>query len=334
MARIILHIGAGKCGSSALQRFLCENPILPLKSGGRLIYSVVLSDGTVLDGADLKSRASKSLAGYVTSTFLSSLVSLGKGVHFDVTAQDIVVLSNEGWRKEWNRLKVQDALSVFNEIEAVMYIRPQTTYMNSAYWQWGAWEEMPFERWFEATLAGALWLTSITGWIENSRVRKLTTRLLPEDIVSDFLRWTGVDLEMVSINQKTNVNKSLPDSVLRVLQRHRHLRPGPHESNIDFVLEKIFGGIGSGPAWILSEERVRQIVNYCRVNNEEVLKCLSEEQATLMRADRRWWEPVFPDREIESPLPQPAEDEETDNILALAFAQIYSCELQRLKGKH
>ena len=331
MPRIILHIGAGKCGSSALQNFLSQNPILPLKSGGRLLYSAVLADGTVLNGRELKARALKRLTGYITSTHLSRLAPLGKMIQFDAAPEDIVILSNEGWRKEWDRLKVQDALSIFGRVEAIMYIRPQTSYVNSAYWQWGAWGNKTFEDWLDSFLPQSLWLTSMKGWSHDSRVGRLTTRLVQNDIVEDFLGWVGVDLSLVKDYHMPSANKSLPDTILRVLQRHRHLRPGPHDSSIDFVLERHFGTIGNGPAWILSEDSIARIVEYTREDNEAILPFLSAHQAALMQEDRRWWDPVVPDRNIESPHPQPPIDNELDSIMAIAFEQLYRSALDKLE---
>jgi len=48
VTNVILHIGAGKCGSSALQTVLSQNPELGISRDGSVRYASIQSNGELL----------------------------------------------------------------------------------------------------------------------------------------------------------------------------------------------------------------------------------------------------------------------------------------------
>lgn len=329
--KILLHIGAGKCGSSALQRFLSLNPILPLRAGGRLIYAAIQKDGSILTGAQLKRRAVTSISNYANSAPFGYITR--QPMKFEIPEagkKDVVVLSSEGWRKEFDRLKIQDALAPFGEVEALMYVRPQTEYINSAYWQWGAWSDLSFDDWFASILDDAKWYRSAQAWKKSPRVKKLTVRIVPKDVVTDFLEFIGAAPSVLEAHDGKRLNSSLSDSILRVLQRHRELRPSSHQPDIDFVLEKHFGHLPGKPAWVLKPEHIETIVSGCKTDNKKLKGLLSDDQAEAMTNDPKWWEVVVPDRNLADPGVIDPIDPDADALLATAFSDLLKAERERL----
>lgn len=331
--KILLHIGAGKCGSSALQRYLSANPILPLKSGGRLIYSAIDKTGNILVGAMIRQRAQFSITGYVNSATLGELSRTDVQFHLPFARDnDLIVLSCEAWRAEPERLESQDILSIFGSVDAIMYVRPPIQYINSAYWQWGAWEGQDISDFVDSRLSHACWEKSAARWDADKRVEKLTVRSLPSDIVSDFLEYADVETTQLPEAPGGNFNKSLPNSILRVMQRHPYLRRNSHDSEIDFVIEKYLSDHSGRPDWVLTPELCEHILTVTSPYNNALMERLTEEQAERIKSDNRWWE-VEKDVEVRPATPLPAADPQTDSLLASSIAQIFRMERERLERK-
>jgi hypothetical protein len=71
MSQVILHIGASKCGSSALQTMFTEHPVLERRDGTRVAYAAVDGQGSVRHGEKL--RASNGIRGYCSSVNAKNL---------------------------------------------------------------------------------------------------------------------------------------------------------------------------------------------------------------------------------------------------------------------
>src|SRR5262249_46899346 len=143
-------------------------------------------------------------------------------------------LSNEGWGNEYAEFAEQRLLERLDiDAEIVLYVRPQVAWCNSAWWQWGAWNRNTFARWLDKQLMRIQWETIRAGWQAVPGVRAVHVRLLPEDILADFCALVGLDPLPPAV-----INASLPEPVLRLFQRHRELRGGPHESALEFSIAR------------------------------------------------------------------------------------------------
>jgi hypothetical protein len=150
-------------------------------------------------------------------------------------------------------------------------------------------------------------------------------------VVTDLLAYLGWDGETGADRlNSVRSNTGLPGDVLRLMQRHQSLlRPGPHDSEIDFVLERCLGRRGDPTPWVLSREQIEFLIEHYRAPNLGLMSLMDMQdpaQARRMRADDRWWRPYDPPRPVEPPEAPPAECTKTDLILAESYRALFERE--------
>lgn len=330
MVNAVLHIGASKCGSSALQKFLSLNKEKLAGNNKNYRYTVIDKEGHIRTGAAILRRAQASAHGYVSSTGAGAIVKLMKSdlaglkrkLRASIGNAD-PILSYEGWYFEhqaFDRRNILPELGITAHV--VFYVRPQVEFMNSAWWQWGAWMNKPFDEWFSWQLGRVRWAQYVHAWKQVTGVEKVTVRLLPENIVTDFKDLLGISCTDTDV---TVSNKSLPGVLLRVMQRNPELRSDAHFSRIDFILDEHFRDLTGQTPWVLNEGNVELILNTTRASNAELLSLLEDDQKELFRGDSRWWKAnCYANRTAESPTPQPSPDPELERYLVRALQIISS----------
>lgn len=298
--RILLHVGAPKCGSSALQKFLSFNPILETTSGIRYFY--LARDpvtGKIISGKKLPYMAKSCVTGYLN---------LGNGNlrdHFDNLnlsekygfdpEKDILVVSSEWFFFCNHTVDADRFIRTFFKgyhvfVDLLIYIRPQVQLINSGWWQWAAWGNSTIDEYIElCTTDWHAYEPLIKKYKEVPYVKNTFVRLLPKDIVSDFCYLFQIPCSRNTHSQV--INKSLPGILLRLYQKHPSLRPNEHASEIDFALEKYLGDIDSPTPWVLSPMHVAKIKDAFYATNKIILHYLSEDQKSEMENDKRWWYP-------------------------------------------
>lgn len=305
---LVLHLGAPKCGSSALQAALSANPCLRDAAGRRLRYALVLSDGQVIDAAGLDPR--DAVTGYFSSADGAALV--GRRVHWaaDLLADpsDTLVLSNEGWLSFAHLLPALVA-GYGGEVTLAVYLRPLPDWMNAAWWQWDAWSGIGFERWFARIPVWSDRLDALCRHLPGARLR---VRVLPRDVVDDFFTHV-LDAPVpapVTGGGWQGINRSLPGVVLRLYQRHRDLRPSEHEHALDFILRRALRLDDPAP-WVFGPGRLADLLLRSRVEYPRILARLDADAARALREDERWWLPrAYAGRIAQSPDPQPIPPED------------------------
>ncbi len=313
MTNILLHIGAGKCGSSALQAALTANPILPLLAGGFRTYTCIGNDGRVIAGRNIVPNR---IFGYRTSVNARELGGRPDSVFTNARAAleqvEQPIMSNEGLLCGHVDGRVfLDRLGL--PVDVVAYVRPQVEYFNSAWWQWGAWSDAAHDPWTVQRIKRSQYHTYLSEWAAIPQVRSVTVRLLPTDVVTDFLTTFGVDT--ADLPPPVRTNSSLPSAVLRLLQRNKYLYfryPG----QLDFVLPRLVAldRLAKAP-WVVDQTLARRIVNRTRDGNLKLLEMLDPDSAAIMRADPRWWDAaVYADRTVESFDPPEPESSETERL--------------------
>jgi len=299
----VLHIGAGKCGSSALQTMLGQHPVLGDTQGIKTHYVAIKKDGALLHGEALSHQAKALPWGYMASVNASLLAELPdaqiKKLSGDVRAisgdVDRLLLSNEGWINDCKIFQESNLLDRLGfNTSIVAYVRPPVEWLNSAWWQWGAWSGVPFERWLDYELLRVRWFDLIEPWLGLKNVDKVIVRLLPSDVISDFC-----DVINVPRLPSERRNRGLPGTLLRIYQRHRELRKTPHDSAGDFVFAEHLGHLSNDPTpWVMGPYRIRKILAETKGSNLRLLSMLDEESGKHMEEDGKWWdESAYADRQ-------------------------------------
>lgn len=290
---VILHLGMPKCGSSALQTYL-SGPALQRDTGGRCTYVALHAQGKLLAGPDLMAYARASAYGYCSSHAASVISQYSASQKRSLRSQlqelgkqyETLIFSCEGWGPNAHRFArgCLFADKAF-DVTVVGYVRPQMEWLNSAWWQWGAWGELSLGKWIERNRVKALWHTVMQAWAAQPWVRQAQTRLLNGEVVQDFMSSLGYH-----IPAQPRANQSLPATVLRLFQRNRRLRPGVHDSAIEFVLARQLKMEGGSTPWVLRQRMVSELLPFYRKDNERLLETLPAEQRQKMQGDARWWD--------------------------------------------
>jgi len=318
--RLVVHVGAPKCGSSSLQAALSKIGTFNASHGETFRYAAITDHGLAMD-EELRPFHEWHVSGVSRSTDIDQLENLDRSQIAHLAgnlntrlAQTSVILSCEGWMQQVDRFA---ELRLFSQIdtpvEIIAYVRPQPDYLNAHWWQWGAWTIATFEQWTYLTEPFLYtWTALLQKWARMDGVSTVQPRLLPADIIDDFFRRLSCEAPT-----HLSINRSLPAVALRFLQRHRDLRPHAHASDIDFVLERALKGRYASTPWVLPLWYVAQILDECRADNTALMDMLTDQDKARMQADPRWWTPTaYEDRVVQAPEPCAPVAEEIDAFAA------------------
>jgi len=290
---IILHVGAPKCGSSALQAALSEAPRLTTKAGETLAYTGLRArsdDWSLLSGRMLRSAARRSVHGYVSwpSTTAENETALFSALdHVRRKAgRAVPVVSNEGWIGQADAFAealphwfTQDAGA---PVEICAFVRPPIDWLNAAYWQWGVWSGRPFQAWVERTEMPYSLGAMLTRWaaLPNTRLRLGFSG----DVLAEFEETEGVALP-----RPAQRNVSLPPAMLGFLMRNRRYRSNAHDNAAEFIFQR-WCKMEDGPRlWAVLPRHLIQLREALRADLDLLFALVPEDRARAIRAaDPRW----------------------------------------------
>lgn len=293
--RLILHVGAPKCGSSALQAALSATPVLKMPSGRRMTYLSARrgrrGNWSVLKGMPVQISARRAPHGYAVwpnpqdDESAAALRSLRDGV-WAGGRKDLPILSHEGWIGLADSFAAQHP-QWFDEpasgpVEIFASARPPIDWLNAAYWQWGVWTGLDFGRWLDRggmpyTLGAAL-----TRWaaLPNTRV----TLRITSDIVSAFAQHFGVPLQPPKAGNPTS-----PTALIGFLMRNRRYRKTVHDSGIEFVVQRWCEVPGDTKPWAILPRHLYRIGEALDADVAKLFALLPKDEGAAIRAaDPRW----------------------------------------------
>jgi len=321
---LVVHLGGPKCGSSSIQSALTASPTMRLTAGGVGEYGVLTPEGALITGDQVadafRSSWAHQLYGYMNSVNGTELSRCGSNAatllraYSERKPSNSLFLSNEGWLANPDVVQQYIVSGWKGVVRLLVFVRPQIDYLNAAWWQWGAWQGTSFDRWLEEASANCAWFDRLEPFTDLVEPAELRVHVLDSKVVDRSMSALGVEPDAVQADTR---NRSLPASVLRMLQRHRErLRPGPDNSEIDFVLERHVTW-DQPPPFVMTREVVAQLVAAHRASNERLLRLMDSGDREKMRSDDRWWTAdAYADRSVSDPEPQPPDAEAADGLAA------------------
>lgn len=323
MKRIVLHIGGDKCGSSSIQAFLSNYTINNDESTGKCFEYACLQPQGLIRGKNIRGKAISRPCGYLNSINLQKLASLSNdtlsSIRSDIaTSPNSLIFSNEGWLRSSHEslTLLTDLMSQTTgdfQLEAIAFVRPPVSWINSAWWQWGAWQEsLNFDEWVDKAIKSTHWSKFLTRIKQNPAISKLSVEPMRGDIVDQLC--SSLTIKPSSSN-KFRVNSSLPAVALKLYQEHRNLRPSPHDCRNDFIIQRAMAksaNIYNGPPWVLSTHQVERILKATKESASELLELVSPDARHNILGDERWWDASsFPSSLIADPSSLPLLDTES-----------------------
>jgi hypothetical protein len=248
--QLVLHIGAGKCGSSALQAALSRSPDLTAADGTRYRYRVAAGGAghyDLLGGAALTRAAAASAYGYaafpaVPGAAPEAYARALARAHGEGRAEGFVpVLSNEGWIGQAPFMARTLAAMGHPPTLALAFLRAPVDWLNAAFWQWGVWSQPRFERWYGGARSPYGLAEQLAAWaaIPNLQLQVFSGRA---DVVAALAGHLGVAPGGAAAGAGTGmgagmgaVNRSSPPALIGFLLRNRQFRPDAHSPGAEFV---------------------------------------------------------------------------------------------------
>lgn len=284
MKKLILHIGAPKCGSSTIQSLLGKHLSGRLGLKNRfeetLKYACLLNNGEVLIGPSLLNAQNKSVSNYVASAILpdnpDEILGWLKNLNNAVGKDDIVILSNEGWA---NRLlpsfeKALNQLAV--PVEVLFIVRAPVDWMNSGWWQWGVWGEASLESWVKSQMPAVNFYSQFERWSNVGTVERIKVAEISQGLVQTLADFLSIDSDTFKVGKNVNVGTNF--HLLRHLinNKEKYGRK-THAPYIEFKLNQILDASGTPPPFVINSELAKDIIKGTMPSN---IKILEEIRAT------------------------------------------------------
>lgn len=291
-SHIILHVGAPKCGSSALQTALTMTPDLEDAAGRRYRYTfcpTARPGWHLLYGAQVQRAGKRSKYGYASWPDLRKDVdparvfrALQKACRTGLREGHVPIASCEGWINNPEVFARYLAEWGHPPVDVVAFLRPPVDWVNAAYWQWGIWHAPSIDAWLQqGNLHYRLGL-NLEAWSKIPNVRLHVRRPLP-DVVQKFSEVFGVTLPAVGMP-----NASSPPSLIGFLLRNRRFRRSAHDSSVEFIFQRWCPPVPGRKPWAIGARHVHLMRKQAKRNVDAVMRVVSEAEWQDLLGDPGW----------------------------------------------
>ena len=223
---VYVHIGAGKTGSSTIQRFLKMHEDR-LQQSGYLIFNSNFQPHTGNEVLSIQQHYFETLhlnnpdrVGIFVQQFMANLQ------YMQQHGYKAAVISAENLINDWEHF-IDLFIPVLHlcEWKIIMYVRNQPQYFESAWKEWGYLHNANMHKWFEEGLGiTANWTNLMAPWEQAFGSDAVVIRVLDKrylykgSLASDFARAIKVNFHIHEDTSNLVMNKSLSNRTVRVLE--------------------------------------------------------------------------------------------------------------------
>lgn len=297
--KLIIHAGAGKTGSSAIQSSLNSNVELLASKG--VLYTGLYFEN--LEGYGLKGKPAPVFFDEHLSNDSSNFLDFcQKSILNAVTkcksdGLDTIIWSNEGIFSAPNKIgPLINKISVyFDEITFLVYLRRQDHWFSSAYQQWGIKHKTyegpvkPFSAWFEGFSSQGGYFSILKEWEQYFSIDNMNVNIyeLTSDVVFDFMQKLGVQYEKNNTKKKNSSINNIQASFYKLYNSLFKGKKLPHD---------IHGFLSRTGIDKLNFNSVCADLDYpSEAELRDILKIYSDDNKKLSRYDRDGYSVCFPD---------------------------------------
>ena len=289
----ILHIGAPKCGSSALQAALSGQPDLNDGAGRRFRYMAFRYDqsggGRMFRGTSLRVAARMSSYGYLSCPNVplpqeaEPFWEAARKTRLQGQRRGYVpIFSNEGWLERSPAFMKHFITPETGMTEVVAFVRPPLEWLNAAYWQWIVWGGVSFENWLRNGKAQYRMGPNLEKWAAVPGVN-LRVKTAKQDVVAGFGKIYDLSISSGDAN-----NPSAPPALIGFLLRNRDFRPTPHNSAIEFVFQRWCRMETRDRLWAFKPRHLTEFGKTFQREVDSLLEAISPADAEALLQDPRW----------------------------------------------
>jgi hypothetical protein len=267
----------------------------------KLAYACLSKSGLKTD-ARIEKNLNRQVSGYISSPSVAK-ISLFSQQQKSSIQESVsrypgdLIFSCEGW------LGALGQPSLFNRVielvapqhsnrdtELIAFVRPPVKWINSAWWQWGAWNHnSDFESWLKTAIKSTQWFNPLSQAMNFPSVKNLTVEPVHQDVVRQLV-------EILDIREcehfRSPSNQSLPAEALQLFVQHRKHRPNSSSSFNDFLMGHAIRSSASqySPTpWVLSRQNISRILEETYDSNCQLLELMDERNRHKVREDHHWW---------------------------------------------
>jgi len=296
---IVLHVGAPKAGSSALQHDLTWNPLRPVRDrpGVACEYVAIDAAGNLLRGDALDGFATLFASRYCMSADAASLAALGDerlralagALSALREAGTIPVMSYELWLHADAASAARFAAALDAPLHVVAYVRDPVSWLRSLFWQRRGRRVKSRAEWMEEHLAECRWDGHLKRWRGLPGVVRLDVRLADRSVPHDFATLLGIDPPPTVVRH----NATVPGEFARYLERHR-VTPELSVSEAKFAWQRWTEAAGAAdgfdpPPDPFDADDVRAVIDATSASSAALLDLCDDDVRSRIVADARWW---------------------------------------------
>jgi len=301
--KLVLHVGFGKCASSSLQATLSHSPVIRIGDNTTLYYGVIKRK-RIFYGDAIHGATDSSVFGYCASDHLLKLKNHLRAIRNKIAKlsellgdNSVLLLSCEAWHNHPQLIREMIPVELLaGNVEILCIVRAPVSWINSAYWQWGAWTSLTQSQWIrQVGLKRVDWnkhLNSI-----KAILPEVPLRVFPITSSADVIRliFTALNFDASTLNDTLILrsNTSLPLEILHLFVRYPELRDGPHSSGIDFLISKIISpktsGILNTQPFSLSKDEISDLIESTAYSCHQLAENhLTASARDAIQADAQW----------------------------------------------